>query len=95
MFQTILFWYAVFALVYIGAFSASTEFKRFFFFSEATWLTLFISLVGINLLLSNPVLLASAFFILVFTACEAVLLASILLIAYESAPAESYINGGF
>lgn len=92
MFQTVIFWYAAFSVVYFCAFASSSEFKRFFFFSEATWLALFVSIVGANLLMSNPVLVVSAFFVLVFTACEAVVLASILLISYESAPAESYLG---
>jgi hypothetical protein len=92
MFQTISFWYAAFATIYLCAFAGSAEFKRFFFFSEATWLSLFASIVGANLLISNPLMLAAAFFVLVFTACEAVMLAAILLISYESAPAESYLG---
>lgn len=92
MFQTILFWYAAFVIVYMCAFASSSEFKRFFFFSEATWLALFASIVGANLILSNPLLIVTAFFVLVFTACEAVVLASILLISYESAPAEAYMG---
>jgi hypothetical protein len=92
MFQTILFWYAAFIIIYLCAFSGSSEFKRFFFFSEAVWLALFASIVGANLLMSNPLLLVTAFFVLVFTACEAVTLAAILLISYESAPADSYMG---
>jgi hypothetical protein len=48
--------------------------------------------VGLNLLMSNPLLMVTAFFVLVFTACEAVMLAAILLISYESAPAEAYLG---
>jgi len=92
MFQTIIFWYAAFIVVYLCAFASSSEFKRFFFFSEATWLALFVSIVGLNLLMSNPLLMVTAFFVLVFTACEAVMLAAILLISYESAPAEAYLG---
>lgn len=92
MFQTITFWYAAFTIIYLCAFAGSAEFKRFFFLSEATWVSLFASIAGANLLLSNPLLLVTAFFVLVFTACEAVMLASILLISYESAPADSYLG---
>lgn len=81
-----------FVVIYLCAFAGSSEFKRFFFFSEAAWLSLFASIVGANLLISNPLLLVTAFFVLVFTACEAVMLAAILLISYESAPAESYLG---
>jgi hypothetical protein len=92
MFQTILFWYAALSVLYLCAFAGSSEFKRFFFYSEAVWLSLFVSIVGANLLLANPLLLVTAFFVLVFTACEAVTLAAVLLVSYESAPAESYLG---
>lgn len=47
-------------------------------------------LLGLNLVAGNPLVLVNAFFVLVFTACEAVILASILLIGSESRNNDTY-----
>lgn len=47
-------------------------------------------LLGLNLVAGNPLVLVNAFFVLVFTACEAVILASILLISSESRNNDTY-----
>lgn len=76
--------------VYLTAFSYANDFKRFFFLSECTWLALFAVLLGANTVLNNPILYVNCFFILVFTACEAVIFAAILLLGSESSSHDSY-----
>lgn len=84
MFQATIFSYFIFLMLYLSMFSAVNDFKRFFFLSELIWLMLFLCLLGLNLTISNPLVNINCFFILVFTACEAVVLAAILLISSES-----------
>lgn len=79
-------------ILFVSAFSYSSDFKRFFFFSEAVWLFVFVSLLGANLLSGNPLLTTSVFFVLVFTGCEAVVMAAILLVSSESAAQDDYLK---
>lgn len=90
MFQTIGFSYVIFILLFLSSLSFTYDFKRFFFLSEAVWLSLLMGLLGLNLVVGNPLVLVNAFFVLVFTACEAVILASILLINSESRNNDTY-----
>lgn len=53
---------------------------------------MFVSLLGANLLSGNPLLTTSVFFVLVFTGCEAVVMAAILLVSSESAAQDDYLK---
>lgn len=86
MFQSILFWYFLFIIIYLFAFNSVTDFKRFFAFSETVWLVVFMLLIGLNLFINNSLININVFFILVFTACEAVVMASLLLLISEINP---------
>ena len=57
--------------------------RRFFVFSELLWLAIFCLCLILGGLSMTSTLYAHALFILVFTACEAVILASILLLSFE------------
>ncbi len=93
MFQTIIFSYAIFALLFSCSLSFTYDFKRFFFLSEAVWLSFLLALLGFNIIAGSPVLLVNAFFVLVFTACEAVVLAAILLVSAETRGNDIYQKG--
>lgn len=92
MLSTVLYWYIVLSLLYIGAMSSTTDIKRFLFFSESIWIIVFIILLGINILYGNSIINLTAFLILIFTACEAVVLASILLLSAEINSTDKFTN---
>ena len=77
--------FIIFALcVFVACFANSLDLKKFFFYSEITWLLIFtVILVGFGTNL-NTNLLIQAFLILALTACEAVTLAAFLLILSET-----------
>lgn len=81
IFQSVLFWYCCSIIAPVLAFAMCGDLKKFFFFSELTWLCLFMSSLCANLTIGSAELYSCCFFILVFTACEAVVLAAILLVS--------------
>lgn len=93
MLQSLVFWYILFTGVYFMAFGSTTDLKRFFFFSETVWLCFFVVLAGSNIIIGNPIISVNCFFVLVFTACEAIVFASILLIASETGDREKFLLG--
>lgn len=90
MFTSILFWYFIVLTCIAISFYNATDFKKFFFYSEIIWLSIFILMLGINLILNNSLIFVNTFFILVFTACEAVTLAAILLLSSESSMSDLF-----
>lgn len=82
--QSYVFFYFIFGSCFIFMLNWTSDLKRFFFFSELTWLTLFALLLSLSLITNSNALYANAFFILVFTACEAVTLACLLLLNFEA-----------
>lgn len=84
----VLIMYLLGALALYGAIASLSDLRRFFVFSELVWLVLFTILLSVGSISSGQAMFAQAMFILVFTACEAVILASILLLSSESGGAD-------
>lgn len=81
--QSYLFFYFVYAACLILLLNWTSDLKRFFFYSELAWLALFGVILAVSSQSHSTHLFSHAFLILIFTACEAVTLACLLLVAFE------------
>lgn len=82
--QSYVLFYLILTASFLFLLGWTHDLKRFFFFSELTWLCVFALLLSVSLKTNTNVIYSHAFFILVFTASEAVILACLLLITFET-----------
>lgn len=80
MFQNILLIYFILIIFMIWCTNSFLSFKKFFFFSEVIWIILFLFLLLLEIYCHTFSLLTNSFLILVFTAVEAVIFATIILL---------------
>lgn len=89
--QTSLFTYLLLYIAIFGATHSLTDMRRFFIFSELAWFSIFILCIISGVITGADSLYAQALFVLIFTACEAIILSSILLLAFEAGTLTSQI----
>lgn len=80
MLQTCIFFYFFLLFFILVSFLKINRLQKFFFYSEVIWITLFILLLNLEIFFNTINLYNNCFFILVFTAIEALIIASLLLL---------------